>query len=294
MLKLMRFLQTEIEKLTDNETAQDILLWLANEGLIVLAIMFGAYLARHFSGMIIRKVVSTSIQPDSYATPKDEKQREDTIVSILHAIVRVGIWVVAGLIIVGTLGVDLGALVAGAGALSLAIGFGAQSMISDFVAGVFIIMENQYRVGDVVEINGKSGVVESITIRTTVLRDLDGHQHHVPNGQISNATNMSKDYSNVHLDMGVSYDADIDKVEKVINETGKTMAKTKKWSEMIIDAPAFLRVDSFGDSSVNVKILARVTPGSQWSVAGEYRRRLKKAFEKNKIEIPYPHIVVKK
>lgn len=286
--------EKEIFELTDNELARDILLWLVNDGLQIVAIVIAAMIARRFSGILIRKLVARTIRPDSFATAKDEKQREDTIVSITSATVRVLIWLVAGFLILGTLAVNVSALLAGAGALGLAIGFGAQSLISDFAAGIFIIAENQYRVGDIVEINDKSGVVESITIRTTVLRDLDGYQHHVPNGSITTATNMSKDYSNVHFNLGVSYDADIDAVEKTINKVGKDMQKTKKWGELIIEPPSFLRVDSFGDSSVDVKILARVKPGTQWNVAGEFRRRIKKAFESENISIPYPHIVVQK
>ncbi len=290
----MNTIEQWFDNVKDAEVTQSIIDWLQVSGLRIAFIIILVIIARHFLGMVIRRLVNSSVKPDHSSNKKAEQQREDTIVSIITNTLRVVLWLVATIVILEEFGVNIGAMVAGAGALGLAFGFGAQSLISDFVAGVFIIMENQYRVGDIIEINGKSGVVKSITIRTTILRDLDGYEHHVPNGSITTATNMSKDFSNMHFNMGVSYETDIDQAEKVINEVGAVMAKTKKWGEKIIEPPKFVRVDEFSDSSIDLKILARVQPGTQWTVAGEFRRRLKVAFEKHKIEIPYPHVVIKR
>ena len=131
-------------------------------------------------------------------------------------------------------------------------------------------------------------MVERITVRQTVLRDLDGMVHHIPNGEIKIATNMTMEFSSINLDIGVGYDTDIDKLEQVINDVGIEMQKDKKWREKIIEAPKFERVDGFGDSAINIKILGRTEPMEQWAVTGELRKRLKKAFDKNGIEIPFP------
>ena len=171
-------------------------------------------------------------------------------------------------------------------------GFGAQFLIRDVIAGMFLILENQYRVGDVVKVGGVSGMVEEITLRKTTLRDLDGIVHHVPNGEIKDASNYSKTFSRVNLDVGVSYSSDIEKVIKVVNMVGKDLAENPEWKGKIIKAPQFLRVDDFADSAVVIKILGDTQPLKQWEVTGELRKRLKIAFDKNGIEIPFPQRVV--
>ena len=201
------------------------------------------------------------------------------------------------MLILSELGVDIGPLLAGAGIAGVALGFGAQSMVEDYLSGMFIILENQFRVGDVVRINNEdriSGVVEHITVRQTVLRDLDGMVHHIPNGEIKVATNMTMEYSSINLDVGVGYDTDIDKLEKLVNEVGIELLKDTDWKDKIIEAPKFERVDEFGDSAIIIKILGTTQPMEQWKVTGELRRRLKKAFDKNNIEIPFPQRTIHK
>ena len=196
------------------------------------------------------------------------------------------------MLIVQELGVDIGPLVAGASVIGVALGFGAQSLVKDFVSGLFIIMENQYRVGDVVDLAGESGTVQAITMRETILRNLDGHVVHIPNGSIEVARNMTMEFANIIMDLGVSYDSDITKVEKVINEVGEKMMEDEEWEALIIEQPKYQRVQNFGASEVVVRMKAKVSPGMQWRVAGELRKRIKVAFDKNKIEIPFPQRVV--
>lgn len=265
-----------------------------DKGLKVLVIVAILWLIKRFGMVIIEKAIRGAVTSDRYASVTDEKAREDTIVGIINAIARVGIWVFGGMLILAQLGVNIGPLIAGASIAGVAIGFGAQSVVKDFVSGVFIIMENQYRVGDVITIAGVTGTVEAITVRQTILRDIEGTKHHVPNGLIDVATNLTMEYANIHLNLGVSYDADIDEVEKVINEVGNQLAKDSAWAEDIKEAPQFVRINNFGGSEVEVKILGRVAPGKQWAIAGEFRRRIKQAFDKHKIEIPYPQIVIHK
>ena len=259
--------------------------------LIIVAIL---WVVKRFGMIIIERAVRGAITADTYASKDDEKAREDTIISIVRAIVRVGIWVFGSMLILAQLGVNIGPLIAGASIAGVAIGFGAQSIVKDFVSGLFMIMENQYRVGDVVTVAGITGTVESITVRQTILRDVEGQKHHVPNGSIDIATNLTMEYANVHLKLGVSYDSEIEKVEEVINEVGTKMSNDPKWRNHIQEAPSFVRVDNFGASEVEVKVLGRVEAGQQWAVAGEFRRRIKQAFDKHGIEIPYPQLVTHK
>jgi len=273
--------------------ADSIVEFVKNHALNVFLILVVTTILRTFSTVIIRRIIRRALRPDQFKTKRDEKQREDTLISTINAGVRVAIWMLTGLLLLSEFGVDIAPLIAGAGIAGVAIGFGAQSMVKDFLAGLFILMENQYRVDDVIQINRDvSGTVEQVTLRTTVLRDLDGMVHHIPNGVIEIATNMTMDYANVNLDIGVGYDTDIDKLEKIINEVGTELAKDKIWGDRIKQPPIFKRVNDFGDSSIMVKIVGRTEPVQQWAVTGELRRRLKKAFEKNSIEIPFPQMVI--
>ncbi len=259
----------------------------------VLLIIGISYIGRKFAMVFIGKLIRRAIVSNGYKTHRDEEQREDTLISTIGAIVRAAIWIVSGMLLLAEMGIDTGPLVASVGIVGVALGFGAQSLVKDFIAGVFILTENQYRVGDVVELNQTViGSVESFNLRTTVLRDLDGMQHHMPNGEISIATNMTMDYANINLDIGVGYDTDIDKLELLINTVGSELGQDDDWKDKIKQSPSFLRVNNFADSAIEVKITGRTEPRHQWAVTGELRRRLKKAFDKNGIEIPFPQRVI--
>ncbi len=259
----------------------------------VSLILIVTILLRTFSIVLIQRIIRRTLRSNQFKTKRDEKQREDTLISTIKAGTRVIIWLLATLLLLSEFGVDIAPLIAGAGIAGVALGFGAQSMVKDFLAGLFILIENQYRVGDVIQINRDvSGTVEEVTLRTTVLRDLDGMVHHIPNGIIEIATNMTMEYANVNLDVGVGYDTDVDKLEKIVNEVGSELAKDETWENKIQTPPTFSRVTNFGDSAIVVKIVGRTEPSKQWAVAGELRRRLKKAFDKNNIEIPFPQMVV--
>ncbi len=276
----------------DPSTWESIIDWGKSSGVSVVVITFVIWLVRKFGNIVIRRSIRKAISADRFASPKDEQQREDTLISIVEATVRVILWVVGSMLIIQEFGVDIGPLVAGASVVGVAIGFGAQSLVKDFVSGLFIIMENQYRVGDVVSLAGESGTVQAITMRETILRNLDGDVIHIPNGTIAVAKNLTMEFSKVVMDIGVSYDTDIAKVEKVVNEVGESMMKDEKWAEHIIDQPRYQRVQNFGASEVEVRIISKVAPGQQWAIAGELRNRIKAAFDKNKIEIPFPQRVI--
>ena len=256
--------------------------------IIAVVLLFIRFLINHFIGRVVERIVMSH----RYKTKREEKLREQTLTDMFKTVTAVATWVVLAIIVLQELGVNLAALATGAGLIGIVVGFGAQSMIKDFLSGTFIIAENQYRIGDVVTVGGHSGLVEQITIRMTKLRDLDGSVYFIPNGEISSVRNMTLEYSGVIIEVGVSYDTDISKAEQIINTIGKELAEDDDWRTRVIEPITFLRLDSFGDSSVNLKAVGKTTPLEQWNVASEYRKRLKKAFEKEGIEIPFPQRVI--
>ncbi len=266
--------------------------WILNHGIQILIVIVAALVVGKISKIVVERIIKKTIRTSKYESKAAEEQRENTLILVFNYAFNIILIVIVVLTILSEVGVDIGPLIAGAGIVGVAVGFGGQYFIRDIIAGFFIILENQYRVGDVVEINNKGGLVEDITLRLTVIRDLDGVVHSIPNGEITYSSNMSKEFSRINLDIRVSYDSDIEKIIKVIDETGKAMAKDKEWKSQITTAPHFLRVDDFADSAIIVKILGETQPLKQWSVAGEFRKRLKISFDKNRIKIPYPQRVI--
>ena len=171
--------------------------------------------------------------------------------------------------------------------LGVAIGFGAQSLIKDFLSGIFIIVENQYRVGDIVDIQGAAGTVERVTIRSTVIRDASGNVHFLPNGEVLHVINKTMGFSKVNFTLTVDPDTDIDKLSTIIDEVGLKLSEDEKWKEKILEAPHFLNIGTFNDIALEVTIIGKTNPSQQWSVTGEMRRRLLKAFAKHKIELAH-------
>lgn len=264
-----------------------------NHALNVVIILIGTMIIHNFAMVTIRKLIHRAVRPEHFKSKREQKQREDTLHSTVNAAVRTFIWIVASLLLLSEFGIDIAPLLAGAGIAGIALGFGAQSMVRDFLAGFFILTENHYRVGDVVELNQTvSGVVERISLRQTSLRDLDGMVHHIANGEITIATNMTMEYAGINLDVGVGYSTDIEKLEKVVNKVGQDLYEDEEWANDIIEQPKFLRVNDFADSAIVVKITGKTLPMKQWAVTGELRKRLKIAFDKNNIEIPFPQRVV--
>ncbi|MEA2113727.1 MAG: mechanosensitive ion channel family protein [Patescibacteria group bacterium] len=268
--------------------------WLLSHGVRIVVILAVAYLAFRFAGVFIEKIVRKAIVSNHFLSLEAEKKREDTIIAVSNGLVKVVVWVFVIFTIVSELGVNIGPLLAGAGIFGLAIGFGAQSLVKDFVSGLFILLENQYRVGDVVRVGDICGAVENINLRMTVLRDADGTVHHVPNGEIKIASNLSKIFARINLKIGVAYDTDLEKLIDVVNRVGREMAEDAEWKDSINEAPQFVRIDEFADSAMVIKITGEVKPLKQWGVLGELRKRIKIAFDKEGIEIPFPQVVVRK
>jgi small-conductance mechanosensitive channel len=261
-------------------------------GIKIIVIIFIVYLVHRFALFFIIKLVRKAVLPGSFSTKEDEKKREDTLIQIFSATFSVVLFIVVVLMILQEIGVEIAPLLAAAGIAGIALGFGGQYLIRDLISGLFIIMENQYRIGDVVCFDNTCGSVEDLTMRMTTLRDLDGVVHHVPHGEIKKVSNMSKYFARVNLNIGVAYHSNLDHVISVVNRVGTELAEDSYWKEHIIKAPQFLRVNDFADSAIIIKILGDTMPLKQWEVAGELRKRLKIAFDQEGIEIPFPQRVV--
>ena len=267
--------------------------WLVDHGIpILIIVVVGAVLwfaLNKFLPPIVRRAVARTKDKES---KEGMEKRTNTLLSIFKGVGRVFIIIVAIMMVLDEVGVPIAPVLAGFGIAGIAIGFGAQYLIRDLIAGIFIIMENQYRVGDVARVADIAGLVEEVTLRKTVLRDLDGIVHHIPNGEIRVASNFTRHFARVNLNISVGYGTDLDHAMSVINRVGKELAEDEKWRDVIKSPPQALRIDNLGDSGIDIKILGDVKPMQQWAVMGELRLRLKKAFDAEGIEIPWPHTKV--
>jgi small conductance mechanosensitive channel len=216
---------------------------------------------------------------------KRSKTLEDVILKTFTTLILV----VVVLMVLGELGVGIGPVLAGAGVVGIAIGFGAQNLIRDYLAGVFVLLEDQYRVGDVVTVAGVSGVVEDFNLRRTVLRDLDFVVHSVPNGEIRVASNMTREKSRANIDIEVAYKEDLERVIAILNRIGEDMYNDPALRPLMNEPLKVLRVDAFRDSGITIKVLGETKPIQQWTIMGEFRLRVKRVFDQEGIEIPFPH-----
>ncbi|WP_070786697.1 mechanosensitive ion channel family protein [Flavobacterium crassostreae] len=266
--------------------------WFLTNGIKVIFIIIAALILNKIGIGFIQKAVKIAVRPDKNASPEAEEKREETLIQIFTTTSKIAILLVTSLMVLQEFGIEIAPILAAAGIVGLAFGFGGQYLIRDIISGLFIILENQYRIGDIVSFDNASGTVQDISLRKTTLRDLDGTVHHIPHGEIKKVSNLSKDFSRINIDMGVSYNTNLEHVIRVINQVGNTLAEDALWKETIIAAPQFLRVNDFADSAIMLKILGETLPSKQWEVAGELRKRLKVAFDEEGIEIPFPQIVL--
>lgn len=277
---------------TLDSVLQAVLAWLSAHGLKILLILVGAWMVHRFIHRILEALIRRLIVPGRFPSPEAERKTEDTLIRVFHGAIVVVLWALAGMMVLSEVGVDISPLIAGAGIAGLAFGFGGQYLIRDIISGLFIILENQYRVGDVVCIGDRCGLVEDLTLRMTILRDIEGTVHYIPNGEIKMASNLGKDFARVKLEVGIAYDSDLEQVIQVVNQVGEELAQDAEWKDKIIKAPSFNRVEDFADSAIIIRILGETKPLEQWAVKGELRKRLKIAFDKAGIEIPFPQRVI--
>jgi small conductance mechanosensitive channel len=203
-------------------------------------------------------------------------------------VVSVFVWVTAGLVILSDLGVDLAPLIAGAGVLTVVIGFGAQTLVRDYLAGLFMILEDQFGIGDVIDVGEQSGTVEWVSLRVTRFRDVDGVVWWVPNGEIKRLGNKSQQWSRALLDVTIAPDSDLGRVREVIEETAAAMWSDERWKALLVSEPAFGGVERVGGGGIVVRVVARTRPQEQHAVARELRIRLKHAFDDAGIAMPAP------
>jgi len=218
------------------------------------------------------------------------EKRAATLGSIFRKSVSAVAWIVAFVMILREAGFDIGPVLAGAGVIGLAIGFGAQNLVRDVISGVLLLLENQVRVNDVAIINGTGGLVEQINLRTIVLRGLDGTVHIFPNGSITSLSNMTHGYSYYLFDIAVAYKEDTDRVVEVLKEIAAGLMKEPEYGTWILEPLEVLGVDKFADSAVVIKVRIKTVPLKQWLVGREMNRRIKKKFDELGIEIPFPQL----
>ncbi|HJX69654.1 MAG TPA: mechanosensitive ion channel domain-containing protein [Dehalococcoidia bacterium] len=268
--------------------------WLTQYGWKILLVIFVAVVIYLLMRRLVPPTLRRAVTVQMRGQPEEEiKKRADTLSRVLITVGIVVIGIIALFTILDQVGVNITAALAGMGVVGVAIGFGAQSLVKDFLAGLFILLENQYRVGDVVRIAGVAGIVEEITLRRTILRDLDGIVHSVPNGEIKVASNLTKEWSRANMMINVAYKEDLDEVIEILKNIWKEMKNDPQWGEFILkEEPMLVRVDEFGASGIGIRFTGETKPIKQWDVMGELRRRIKKVFDEKGIEIPWPHTKV--
>jgi moderate conductance mechanosensitive channel len=276
----------------------EIVTWLRSDGFRILLIVVVAVLAIRLAGLAMHGIIKALLDREATEGTAQElsaievRKRMDTLDQLGRNVIRFFIVVVAGLMILGEFGLDIGPAVAGLGVVGIAVGFGAQSLVKDYLNGALILVENHYSKGDVVAIAGVSGSVEDFSLRRTTLRDLDGVVHIVPNGEIKVASNRTRTWARINQNVMVAFGTDIDKAIEVVDTVGRGMASDPVWKRRILEAPRVERVESIDEMGITLKILGSVRASEQWAAGGEFRKQLLAAFAANGIEIPRPHRVV--
>ncbi|EPR37653.1 MscS Mechanosensitive ion channel [Desulfovibrio sp. X2] len=259
--------------------------WALGTGLRVLLVLLLVWITLKIG----RRVLEALFARISRHQDVEYAKRIDTLHSITAFSFKAGLLAIGGFVILGQLGINLGPILAAAGILGLAVGFGAQTLVQDVISGFFLLVEDQVRVGDVIQVGDKGGLVESITLRLIVLRDLAGNVHYIRNGKVDIVTNMTKDYSRYVFDIGVAYKEDVDRVIEVVKGIDEEMREDPQYKFLILEPLEVLGLDRFDDSAVVVRARTKTLPIQQWTVAREFNRRMKKRFDELGIDIPFPH-----
>jgi small conductance mechanosensitive channel len=267
--------------------------WLTATGVRVLLILGGAYVLTRILRAVIGRLHKIFLpRAGTAAESAEQEKRVATIERLLQTLTTVVLMSLAGLVALHEVGVDVTPILTGAGIAGLAVGFGAQNLVRDVIAGILLILEDQVRVGDVVNINGRGGLVEDIGLRTIRLRDFDGAVHVIANGAINELSNLTTDYSYYVIDLGVAYKENVDRVMGVLREVGREFEADPAYAPKILAPLEIVGVDAFADSAVILKLRIKTLPREQWNVGRELRRRIKNAFDAGGIEIPFPHLAL--
>jgi small conductance mechanosensitive channel len=283
---------------TAGDLSNRILDWLLDPGLPILLIVVIALVVIRLASLFVRGLVKALLDREATEGTAQElsaveiRKRMDTLETLGTNVIRLFVFLIALVMILGELGLDIGPAVAGLGVVGIAVGFGTQSIVRDYFTGALILIENQYSKGDVVTIAGVSGTVEDFSLRRTTLRDLDGVVHTVPNGEVHVASNRTRVWARINQDVTVAYGTDIEKATQVVNDVGTAMAADPAWRRRVMEPPHVERIEALAEYGVTLKVLGLVRATEQWAAGGELRKRLLAAFATHGIEIPRPQRVV--
>jgi len=263
---------------------QTIIVWLSRTGvrilIIILASLLGYYLLR-----LISRQLERLVEVEEYATANEREQRCKTLSTILTSAGLVLIAAIAAVMILSELGLNVGPIIAGAGIAGLAIGLGAQTLVKDIISGFFILLENQFAIGDVISVRGINGEVEKMTLRATFLRDLEGTLHVIPNGEIHILSNKTKGWARAVVNVGVAYKEDVERVSAILERIGQEMWQDEGYRLLLLEEPAVSGVEELGGSTMTLRIMVKTQPGRQWDISRELRKRIKETFQKEGIEM---------
>jgi small-conductance mechanosensitive channel len=274
-----------------NTSDETVLFALISRMAVVGFTLIGAWILVRLTRIVADRVVRM-VEDDDPTTINEREKRARTLAGIFKGVARVVIMIVATLTILAELNIPTAPLIASAGVAGLAISFGAQDLIRDVISGFFILLENQFKVGDVIRAAGVSGMVEDMNLRVTVLRDTDGAAHFIPNGEIKLVSNLAKEWSRAVINVGIAYTEDVERVLGLLRQVGEQLSKEPSWASYILDSPQVLGIESFEQTQITIRVLIKTRPLRQWEIGREYRRRVKIAFDEKGVATSQPQIIV--
>ena len=280
------------------DVTDQLLAWFRDPVLPIILIVIIALVVIRLARLFVHGVVKALLDRETTEGTAQElsavevRKRMDTLETLGTNVIRLFVFLIALVMILGELDLDIGPAIAGLGVVGIAVGFGTQSIVRDYFTGALILIENQYSKGDVVTIAGVNGTVEDFSLRRTTLRDLDGVVHTVPNGEVKVASNRTRVWARINQDVTVAYGTDIEDATRVVDDVGKAMAADPEWRRRVMEAPHVERIEALGEYGITLKVLGLVRATEQWAAGGELRKRLLAAFATHGIEIPRPQRVV--
>ncbi len=261
-------------------------------GVTIIVIAIVAWLIARIASRLISSSVDRRLQRITDMSDEDREKRTETVAGTLSRVAKLIIFLIAAITAMAEFGVSVAPIIAGLGIGGLALAFAAQNILRDYLHGFLIVTEDWYRVGEAVRIAGAAGLVTGINLRTTTLRDGDGTLHQIPNGQITTAANMTREFARINFNVEVGYGEDLDRVIAVINDECEKFKADPEWTELLLNTPSAVRVDNLGASGVEIKVMGDTKPMSRVGAMGELRKRLKTRLDVEGIDIPFPQTVV--
>jgi moderate conductance mechanosensitive channel len=294
-----------------SETAANLANWFIDKPVQIVTVIVVAWVLVRLARRWVRRFVTRVVAPEVTSAQRLEQlgielpralaagepdprrtARANSISIVLTSTTIVAIWVIAGLTVLGIVGIEIGPLLAGAGIAGVALGFGAQSLVKDCIAGLFMLIEDQYGIGDVVDLGEAIGVVEEVSLRTTVLRSLDGTVWHVPNGVVQRVGNKSQLWSVAVIDVDVAYDSDLEQARALLQQAAEEVCEREQFLDQVLEPPQVLGVEALAADGISIRLTVKVTPGAQWELQRALREHVKSVFDRAGIEIPFPQRTV--